>query len=112
MNKSKKIIFISLGIVAVIVLVVIGILLFSKVSTKKREQDFEKAARSYYDSYMSGLVGVDKANVTIEMLENVVKEKNEKYNIKSLKKCDVKSLITFTIVDGKITDKVMNLNCE
>lgn len=112
MNKNKKIIFIILGSIALIALIVIGILLFSKVSTKKREQDFEKAARSYYDSHMSGLIGVDKANITLEMLENVINEKNEKYDIKSLKKCDVKSLITFTIVDGKITDQVINLNCE
>lgn len=112
MNKNKKIIFIILGSIAVIALIIIGIVLFSKGSTKKREQDFEKAARSYYDSYMSGLIGVDKADITIQMLENVISEKKEKYNIKSLKKCDVKSLITFTIVDGKITDQVMNLNCE
>lgn len=112
MKQMKKIIFILIGIIILAALVIGGTFLFNKINKEKREKDFETAAKAYYESYMSELVGVDEVNITLKMIKNAVEEKNEQYEIKSLKKCEDDSTITFEIVSGKISSQKMNLNCK
>lgn len=112
MKGTKKIIFILIGVVVLAALIVGGIFLFNKASKEKREKDFETVAKQYYESYMVGLIGDYDANITLKMIRNVIEEKDEKYDIKSLKKCEDSSTMTFKIVAGKISSQEFDLICK
>lgn len=82
------------------------------VSKLQREEALAKAGEEYYEKYMSGLVGLDEPIITIEMLEKSNDENDTNFDLSLLKKCDKDSKVTFTLINGKIEDKEIELNCK
>lgn len=82
-------------------------LLTGCVKKEDQEKIMLEASIDYYEKYMVGIDGIDTAIVTIEMLR-----KENEYDLKVLDKCKDDSKVTFEIIDGKIEDKKIELNCK
>lgn len=99
---------------SLILLVVCSCFLITGCSNEKQQKkQLLNAGKSYYNTYMKNVSGVNKAEVTLETLNTVVNNKKEKYNLSSLKKCNAKKTkITFTIKNDKIDKEEYNLSCK
>ena len=78
----------------------------------KRKTQLKNAGTDYYQTYMSGVSGIDKADVTLYMLKKANNSGNKEYKLKSLEGCKGSTKITFTIEKNKITGEEYELKCE
>lgn|SRR5574344_2155724 len=78
------------------------------------EAIMKKQATTYYEKYMTGVVGVTAHKVTISMLKNANKVVDAKFDVDKLKKCDDESSVTIVLdSDGKkIKSYEFDMNCK
>ncbi|MEG0908906.1 MAG: hypothetical protein RRY22_00795 [Bacilli bacterium] len=79
---------------------------------KKKQSEMQEAAKDYYKTYMVGVVGVNKAEVTLEMLTKANKDMNKEYKLDSLKKCKKNSKVIFEIKDNEISKTEYEISCK
>lgn len=110
--KKKNIIITITCVLILIVILIVSVLVYNKNLNTKRISEMQEAATKYYDNYMSTLKGIDNAEVTLGMINKVIKEKNAKYDIKSLKKCSDDTKADLKISLGKVKNIEISLNCK
>ena len=110
--KKKTIIIIVICVLVALAAVIASFKIYNKNLDIRRNNEMEVAATKYYDNYMSTLKGIDNAEVTLGMINKVVKEKNAKYDIKSLKKCSDDTKANLKISAGKVKNIEISLNCK
>ena len=76
----------------------------------KDEEEFDKLAQEYFEDYMSGVTNIDNADISLEALNKVKDVRG--YDLKRFEDCDIKSKVTYTLKDGKVTKKVFDLKCD
>lgn len=108
----KKIIIIISSIIVCIVLIVLGVVLYNKNLEKKRNNELETAAKKYYELHMSNIKGLDQAEISLRMIRYVKDNKNEEYEISSLKKCNEDSKVILSLSNDKIKNVKISLNCK
>lgn len=112
-SKVIKVVAIVLLALLIIAAAIFGIIYkLNYINDADREQAIITAGEEFYESYMSSVTGVDKAIVTLEMLQNAVEKYDEDYDLSLLKKCEPDTEVIFVIDDGKITDQKVELNCN
>ena len=91
-------------------LLIIPLILLTGCSNK--EKIFEESAKKYYENHMKIIDNIDEVTITLEDLQNASTE--DEYDLKSLKKCEKNSKITFYLnKDTKqITNKKLELKCK
>ena len=109
---KKKIILSVMLIIISVILIISAISLTKKMVINKRETTFVTASTKFFNSYMSGIKGVDEVVITLEMLETAVSEQDEEYDLSSLKKCSSDSKIAFRIEKGNLIKQKVQLNCK
>ncbi|HPF83339.1 MAG TPA: hypothetical protein PLV83_04165 [Bacilli bacterium] len=105
MSKKRKIV---LSVLLVLLLIILVSFVAERYKNKRRN-DFIKAAENHYEKHMKGVNGVNNHIVTLDMLQ---KANDKNFSIKSLKKCDKNSSVTFIIKNKKVTNKKIKLNCK
>ena len=110
--KKKSLIIIVVSVVVLVIALVVGVLIYNKTMKEKRYNEFEKAVETYYDRHMANIKGIDKAEITLKMINNIVEHSKEKYEVESLKKCNEDSKAILSITNGKIKDIKISLNCK
>lgn len=78
----------------------------------KRKTQLKNAGTDYYQTYMSGVSGINKAEVTLEMLKKANSSGDKEYKLKSLDDCDGSTKITFTIEKNEITGEEYEIKCK
>ena len=112
-KKIGKIIIIVLIALILIAAAGIGVIYnLNKVSDTDREKALIDAGESYYEQHMSGVIGLDEASITLEMLKKAVINSNDKYDLTLLDKCKNDTKVVFTLKDGKIKSQKVTLKCK
>lgn len=111
-KKTTTIIFV-ITVVLIIFAIIAGLLFKSfYISDADREEALINAGKEYYEEYMSNVTGLNEALVTVEMLQKVVETNDADYDLSLLEKCENDTKVSFTLVDGEITDETVELNCK
>lgn len=61
---------------------------------------------------MSGLIGLNEAEISLDMLKKNQEKSNQKYDLSKLDKCKGTTKILLTIKNGKISKEKVLLNCK
>lgn len=112
-KESKKGV-IGLIIVILIVLGVLAFLIIDNNNQKNMKKALKAPMLDYFDKYVSVNSTATSYKVTLKMLKEANKN-GEKYNLKSLSKCDedkTYATITIDFSTGKVMHTEYKLNCR
>ncbi len=111
--KNVKTILIVVAVLVLVVAITAGIIfkLYS-VSDEDREEALITAGKEYYEKYMSGVTGVNEAEITVEMLQTMIDQNDDDYDLSLFEKCESDTKVLLTLEDGEITDETVELNCN
>ncbi len=112
-SKNVKTILIVIGVLVVLVAITLGIIFkLNSISDEDRETALITAGKQYYEKYMSGVTGVNEAEITITMLQTAIDQNSDDYDLSLFDKCESDTKVLLTLEDGEITDETVELNCN
>ena len=111
-KNVKKILIVVAVLVLVVAITTVIIFKLYSVSDEDREEALITAGKEYYEKYMSGVTGVNEAEITVEMLQTMIDQNDDDYDLSLFEKCESDTKVLLTLEDGKITDETVELNCN
>jgi len=111
-KKTKTILIVIAALVIVVVIVAAIIFKLFSVSDEDREEALITAGKEYYEKYMAGVNNLNEAEITVAMLQTMIDQNGDDYDLSLFKKCESDSKVLLTLEDGKITDETVELNCN
>lgn len=94
------------GFISVIILILLT------GCTDKKEKLMENYAKSYYDEYMSNVVGLTEARISIKDLKNMNNSVgSEKYDLSSFNGCNDDSYVRLILNGKDIQEYKFHLDC-